>query len=72
MADTGERECVGRGDDTQCPNAGVVQVLPGHWMCEQCQEHEGLDHLVQGRGMPDDSLTRPMGDPGEVGKEDAA
>jgi hypothetical protein len=47
-------------------------VLPGHWVCEECLEHVGLDHLVPGRGGSDDGLTRPVGDPGEVGKEDAA
>jgi hypothetical protein len=72
MGDTGQRECVGRDDGTQCRNPGVVQVLPGHWVCEECLEHVGLDHLVPGRGGSDDGLTRPVGDPGEVGKEDAA
>jgi hypothetical protein len=72
MGDTGQRECVGRDDGTQCPEPGVVQVLPGHWVCEECQEHVGLDHLVPGRGGSDDGVTRPTGDPGEVGKEDAA
>jgi hypothetical protein len=72
MGDSGQRECVGRNDETQCRNEGVVQVLPGHWVCEQCLEHVGLDHLVQGRGGPDDGLTRPMGDPDEAGHRGTA
>lgn len=41
--------------------------------CEECQYHWDLDHTEPGRSAaPDDGMTRPTGEPGEAGKEDAA
>lgn len=74
MGDTGgQRECVGRDDDTQCRREGETEVAPGHWVCDQCHDHAGLDHLVPSRRpVEDDGLTRPVGDPGEAGHGTAA
>jgi hypothetical protein len=71
MGDTSER-CAGRGDGTDCPN-GEDEVLVDGVRCEECRHHWELDHLESGRrAVTDDGLTMPLGDLGEVGKEDAA
>ncbi|WP_086732863.1 hypothetical protein [Streptomyces glaucescens] len=71
MGDTWER-CEGRGDGTDCPN-GEDEVLVDGVRCEECRHHWELDEAERSRrAAADDGLTRPMGDPGEVGKEDAA
>lgn len=63
--------CAGRGDGTDCPN-GEDAVMDGP-RCEECQHHWELDHTEPSRRTdPDDGMTRPTGEPGEVGKEDAA
>lgn len=63
--------CAGRGDGTDCPN-GEDAVMDGP-RCEECQYHWELDHTEPGRrAAPDDGMTRPTGEPGEVGKENAA
>ena len=72
MGDTTEQACVGRGDGTDCPN-GETEVLVDGVRCEECHHHYGLDETEPGRRtVPDDGLTRPLGDPREAGKEDAA
>lgn len=69
----GYRECVGRGDRTQCRNKGETEIAPGYWACDQCLEHVELDHLVQERRVgEDDGPTPPLGDPGEAGHGAAA
>jgi len=71
MGDTRE-VCAGRGDGPDCPN-GEDDVLVDGVRCEECQHYYELNETEQGRrAAADDGLTRPMGDPGEVGKEDAA
>ncbi|WP_240926068.1 hypothetical protein [Streptomyces sp. JB150] len=64
--------CVGRGDGTDCPDREILAPGTGP-RCEECRHHWELDQTEPDRrAAPDDDLTRPMGDPGEVGKEDAA
>jgi hypothetical protein len=71
MGDTREA-CVGRGDGTDCPNGEILDAGSGP-RCEECRHHWELDQTEPDRrAAADDELTRPMGDPGEVGKEDAA
>jgi hypothetical protein len=72
MGDTRERECVGRGDGTRCRRVGEIEVASGRWACEECHDHIGLDDLVPGRRLSDDSLTQPLGDPREAGHGTAA
>jgi hypothetical protein len=71
MGDTWVR-CAGRGDGTDCPN-GEDEVLVDGVRCEECRHYWELDQLEPGRrAVTDDGLTLSAGDPGEVGKEDAA
>jgi hypothetical protein len=69
MGATGEFECVGRGDGSSCPHGAVLTVDAGiEYRCDDCREYWDLDATEPGRRMvEDDSLTRPMGDPGEAG-----
>jgi hypothetical protein len=72
MGDIRERACAGRGDGTDCPN-GEDETLVDGVRCEECQHHWGLDeHVPSRRAVVDDGLTRPMGDPQEVGPGTAA
>jgi hypothetical protein len=71
MADVGEA-CVGRGDGTDCPNGEDRDLVDGV-RCEECRHHYELDATEPGRRpVVDDGLTRPMGDPREVGPGTAA
>lgn len=71
MGDTWEA-CAGRGDGTDCPN-GEDQTLVDGVRCEECRHHYELDNLEPSRRPVEDvGLTRPMGDPREVGPGTAA
>ncbi|MER6346549.1 hypothetical protein ACWC10_16625 [Streptomyces sp. NPDC001595] len=77
MGDAGELEldCVGRGDGSGCPHHAVLLIDVGiaEYRCDDCRHYWELDETEPGRRPdPEDSLTRPLGDPGEVGKESAA
>jgi hypothetical protein len=80
MGDTRELECVGRGDGSACPYGVVLTTEPETihsetpvYRCDDCRHYWELDETEPGRRAgADDSLSRPMGDPREVGKEDAA
>lgn len=72
MGDTRQQACVGRGDGTDCPN-GETEVLVDGVRCEECRHHWDLDeHVPSRRAVVDDGLTRPIGDPREVGPGTAA
>ncbi|WP_217236268.1 hypothetical protein [Streptomyces sp. AC555_RSS877] len=70
MGDTGELECLGRGDGNACPEGAVlIGVQVPEYRCDECRHYWELDETEPGRRVKeDDGLTRPMGDPGEAGQ----
>jgi len=75
MGDTWEQECAGRGDGSGCPHGEVLTIDVGVpvYRCDDCQHYWELDETEPGRRTgAEDSLTWPLGDPGEAGKGTAA
>ncbi|PTH84391.1 hypothetical protein C9J60_31765 [Streptomyces sp. A244] len=74
MGDTGEAECVGRGDG-RCPQGAVLTIDAGigEYRCDDCRHYWGLDETEPGRRPEaDDGPTRPWGDPDEAGHRGTA
>ncbi|MFE4668234.1 hypothetical protein ACFRI7_30025 [Streptomyces sp. NPDC056716] len=75
MGDTQEQECAGRGDGSACPYGAVltIDVGPVEYRCDECRHHWELDETEPGRrASAEDTLTQPLGDPGEAGAGAAA